>query len=61
MTKNQFMEEFEMMVLPDVWNKEDCVNAWKSTIDSYIEDGLLTKRARKWVNPYVKVFENKLV
>ena len=51
------MEEFSEAVLSDIRDKEDCINAWNSLIDSYIEDGILKPAARRWVNPFLKMFE----
>lgn len=56
MTKKEFMKEFEDGVLEDVRDRQDCKDAWNSLIDSYIEDNIITTSARRWVNPYLRRF-----
>lgn len=56
-TKEQFVKEFKEGVLPDITNKEDCINGWNSMIDSYEEDNLVGSEARRWKNPFLKEYD----
>lgn len=58
MLKKDFMKDFEGAVLPDVEDREDCQHAWDNLIDTYIEDGILKESSRRWVNPYIKLFND---
>lgn len=44
------MYDFELAILPNIKNKEDCQNAWNVLIQEYIDDKLLTNNASNKIN-----------
>lgn len=58
-TKAQFVEEMTATFF-DVTDYDDCVNWWRSFIDSYIDSGIIPKSATRWNNPFLKTLKDKL-
>lgn len=56
-TLQEFLYDFENVILNDVTDYQDCVNAWNAAIGAYIEDNIISEEAWNWKNPFLKRFE----
>ena len=52
LSKKEFMEEVEVL-LHDVRTRQECKELWDSSLIAYIDDGLISKSALRWKNPFV--------